>query len=115
MLTEGARLIDRRPALGVVQASLNGKKKKKVKINKQKLYKSICLLLFISFVVFKVFPPCLKALVGHCVTIPVSKVLFMIFRVFLLSTLGANRVIRGSLTTGACLLFLSSPCFIFLL
>ena len=113
MLTEGARLIDRRPALGVVQASWNGKKKK-VKINKQKLYKSICLLLFIFFVVFKVFPPCLKAL-GHCVTIPVSKVLFMIFRVFLLSTLGANRVIRGSLTTSACLLFLSSPCFIFLL
>ena len=114
MLTEGARLIDRRPALGVVQASLNGKKKKKVKINKQKLYKSICLLLFISFVVFKVFPPCLKAL-GHCVTIPVSKVLFMIFRVFLLSTLGANHVIQGSLTTAACLWFLGSPCFIFLL
>ena len=90
------------------------KKKKKVKINKQKLYKSICLLLFISFVVFKVFPPCLKAL-GHCVTIPVSKVLFMIFRVFLLSTLGANHVIQGLLTTAACLWFLGSPCFIFLL
>ena len=59
------------------------------------------------------FPLQVSKLSVNFVTIPVSKVLLMIYRISLLSTLVANHVIQGSLTIAACFLFLADGVVIF--
>lgn len=60
---------------------------------------------------YTLYSPRLKAL-SHCVTIPVSKVLFVIFGISLLSTLMTNHVIQRPLTTAPYFVFLFGLCFI---